>query len=73
VTAVLGTVATAVHLTSHHPCLCVSYPRLIYSLFLLFSSLLGGRTVVHLAEGQETDDFWTFLGGKAAYPSTSKG
>jgi hypothetical protein len=38
---------------------------------LLF--IVGGRDVEHVSEGAESTEFWSFLGGKAPYPSTSKG
>ena len=33
----------------------------------------GGRTVMQVSEGEETDEFWSFLGGKGEYPQVSEG
>lgn len=35
--------------------------------------IIGGRAVEHVSEGAESTEFWSFLGGKAPYPATSKG
>lgn len=35
--------------------------------------LQGGRAVVVVAEGEESEDFWAPLGGKAEYPSEGEG
>ena len=33
----------------------------------------GGRAIIQVAEKEESDAFWGFLGGKAEYPAFSKG
>ena len=33
----------------------------------------GGRDLTAVVEGEESEDFWAFLGGKASYPPTSPG
>ena len=43
---------------------------------ILTSSLVhhvGGRAIIQVAEKEESDAFWGFLGGKGEYPAFSKG
>ena len=33
----------------------------------------GDRSLAHVSEGEESDEFWSFLGGKGPYPETVEG
>jgi hypothetical protein len=34
---------------------------------MFFYNITGGRTIIDVTEGEESDYFWSFIGGKGEY------